>query len=101
MQVTHELKSWSGEARNGYGYESIADGTRSFDIRIDDRKPRYAAGQLIKFSEKGPDGNLTGRWVLKKITFVQPAFTPGAVPPLHGLRHGYVCLGLGDVDDAK
>lgn len=98
--ITHELKSWSGDSRNGYGYQPIADGTKRFDIRTDDRRPRFAVGQLVKFNEHEINGP-TGRSVVKKITFVQPGATPGCVAPLHGLKMGYVCLGLGDPDDAK
>lgn len=91
MKVTHELKSFDGESFFG----AIYDGRKTFDVRVDDRRPRFAVGQLIRFTEHASKGP-TGRTIVKKITFVQPGYTSGMVPPLHGIRSGYVGLGLGD-----
>jgi hypothetical protein len=88
--TTHEVKCWPSY------FEAIKYGDKTFDIRKADRK--YAVGNILVLREWDPDrGRYTGQEIRKKITYV---LREGSIPPLHGLRPGYVVLSLADVTPA-
>ncbi len=46
---THELKSWPTSFR------AAVTGRKRFEVRKDDRSPRFAAGDVVKLREWDPD----------------------------------------------
>jgi Domain of unknown function (DUF3850) len=90
MPMTHRLKCWPEF------YAAIACGVKTFDIRINDRRPRYAVGDILDLHEYDDRaGAYTGRHLVKRVTYLMEGGI-GVIPPLQGLRNGYVALGLGD-----
>jgi hypothetical protein len=88
--TTHELKSWPDF------FGPIADGTRTFDLRLNDRK--YAVGDVLRFREYDDrKGTYTGREVQKLITSRLEGIGPGCIAPVRGLDRKYVILSLGAV----
>lgn len=78
----------------------MLDGRKKFDVRINDRRPRYAVGQTIVYKEWAANG-FTGRELKRRIIFVQPGYEIGFVAPLQGIRNGWVGLGLEEIDDPR
>ena len=79
MTVQHQLKSWPEY------YEAIADGSKSFDLRIDDRK--YEVGDLVQFEEFRPaTNNYTGMVTQRRITYILRDFA--------GLMPGYCIIAI-------
>lgn len=84
----HEVKSWPEFFR------PIADGSKPFDVRKDDRG--YKVGDVLYIREfDDRKGTYTGHSLRKLITFVHRG-VPGGVPPLAGLSRDYVVLGFRD-----
>ena len=81
-------------------FEAVASGEKTFELRKDDREPRFEVGHALILREwdknKGyimpgsgslePTGDHTGRWVARRVTYV----LRGAL----GLQPGYCILGL-------
>lgn len=72
---THRLKSWPSSFRH------ILTGRKRFEIRKDDRDPRFQAGDLVELREFDPTSievGYTGRRALYFIGFVERS---EAIPP--------------------
>lgn len=69
--IIHDLKIWPEY------FEAIANGQKTFEIRINDRD--YKIGDCIKLKEWDytingtPDKRYTGREIVGKITYLAPA----------------------------
>lgn len=61
--MTHHLKIQSEY------YEAVLAGTKRFEVRKDDRTPRYAVGDLLILAEF-VDGAYTGRGVTVLVDYV-------------------------------
>jgi hypothetical protein len=73
--MTHVLKIWPGE------FDAVSSGAKLHEVRRHDRD--FAVGDLLVLSEFVPDGTsdtkthksngtLTGRVVLRRVTYVTP-----------------------------
>lgn len=87
MSETHELKCWPEF------YDAIADGSKPFDLRKNDRK--FKVGDLLilrRFNDR--TARYTGEQVKRRITYVMDGVGGGCITPLMGLARGYCILGL-------
>lgn len=87
--TVHHLKAWRDT------FEPIYAGTRTFDIRLDDR--RFKTGELVEFHEWNErDKAATGRKIRKTITIVVHGLAESACHPLSqprwGIKGGYVIM---------
>lgn len=77
--VHHELKEWTGY------FGSLWDGTRTHEIRKDDRRIPFAAGHTVKISEVTQDRQRpTGRFIRGLVTAVTRGINIGSnagLPP--------------------
>ena len=92
MTTLHDIKAWPAT------YASLADGSRTFDIRRNDRD--YKPGDKLRIREFDPAKQLyTGHELRRRIAYV---FGPGLVDYMsawpahvfHALSPGYCVLGL-------
>ena len=59
----HELKSWP------IYFQPLIDGTKSFEVRINDRK--FNIDDIVELQEWEPyTGNYTGRYTLRRVTYL-------------------------------
>jgi ribosomal protein S17 len=80
--TTHAVKCWPEY------FKAIADHSKTFDLRIDDRG--YQVGDDITFEEFRPGvGEYTGEVVTREIVFILRDFA--------GLMPGYCILGFAEV----
>lgn len=80
--TTHELKTWP------VFYDAVADGSKPFEIRRDDRSPRFAVGDILHLRRYDPgEEAYTGESTRRVVTFVSRD-APWWVP------EGFVCMGL-------
>ena len=85
QKFDHELKLWP------LYFDDVLTGRKPFEVRIDDRKPRYSVGSVLMFREyKFTEQLYTGREFRKVITYVLPGGTMGLAPE-------YCVLGLADI----
>lgn len=64
--TTHELKSWPAE------FTAVLHGKKTFEIRKDDRKPRFEIGDKLVLREFLPGGpRYTGRTIVAFIGYVE------------------------------
>ena len=81
--MIHELKTWPEY------YQSVADGSKPFEVRNDDR--RFAVGDVLLLREYEPiTEQYTGNTLRRRVTYV-----------LRGgpwVAAGYVVLGLAALD---
>lgn len=86
--ATHELKTWPEP------FAAIKSGTKMFEFRSDDRRPRFAVGDVLHLREHVPsrlgDGRDTGDALVARVTYV-------ARGPDWGIPEGYCVLSLADV----
>jgi ASC-1-like (ASCH) protein len=68
--MTHSLKTWPGE------FEAVRRGDKRHEVRVNDRA--FKVGDLLILEEWIPvgddctEGHLTGRSVLRTITYITP-----------------------------
>ena len=62
--MTHHLK-----IQTEY-YEAVLAGTKRFEVRKDDRIPRYAVGDTLILEEIRDDGTYTGRGVTVLVDYI-------------------------------
>ena len=87
MVRTHHLKSWPEF------FVPIHDGRKSFELRKNDRG--YKADDVLVLREWEPKtGEYSGREVRRRVVYVLEGIGTGGIEPLHGLKAGYVILGL-------
>ena len=72
-------------------FEAVASGAKTFELRKDDREPRFCSLDILRLREWAPCGigafkDYTGREVNRLVTYVLRDFT--------GLQPGYCILGL-------
>ena len=83
MSSIHHVKTWPAY------WEAIADGRKTFEIRIDDR--RYAEGDTVYHHEWDPDASVrTGRVMRAQVGYVLHG-------PAFGLAHGFVVFAQHDI----
>lgn len=73
-------------------FQAVVDGVKLAEYRLDDREPRYAAGQIIELVEYDREAKThTGRWQRVRILHVTrgPHVPPGFVMWSH-VRDGFV-----------
>lgn len=83
--MTHELKCWPEY------FKEVVNGNKPFDIRKDDREPRFEKRDFLHLSEWEPfdldgNGHFTGCGTLLKVTYVLRDYV--------GIKEGYVVMGL-------
>jgi hypothetical protein len=67
---THDLKCWPSF------FDKIEDGTKTFDVRQDDREEKFQIGDQLRLQEWKPDdngsgkGDYTGRELTVEVTYV-------------------------------
>ena len=76
MDKVHKLKLWPEY------FAAVADGTKSFEIRKNDRD--YQVGDMLLLQEFIPDQGFTGRVLDKKITYITD----------FAQQDGYVVMGI-------
>lgn len=88
----HTLKTWSRF------FDRVKDGSKTFELRYDDRGFKLGdVVELVRCHDESPHGRHTGAQagrLCKRITYVMHGGE-------FGLQDGWVCLGLGDVDDGR
>ena len=63
--MIHELKCWPEP------FTAMRIGIKTFEYRRDDRKPRYAVGDILKLREWAPwDGKYTGRIIWVRVGYI-------------------------------
>lgn len=81
----HQLKCWPEY------FSLIVTGIKTFDLRVDDREPRFTDGQHILFEEFRPGvGEYTGRTCAAVIKYV----ARGSAFETFGLKLGHVVIGI-------
>jgi len=92
--TTHELKSWPE------CFEALNSGTRTFDLRKNDRN--YQVGDILVLKEFEPDNStFSGRWCRRKIVHMLKGAGDGCIESLKGLAVNYVILGLEPTDGIR
>jgi hypothetical protein len=103
--TTHELKTWPEY------FEALADGSKQFEIRRDDRTPAFAVGDVLRLREwrsqwtdmpadvrcEHPEYVYTGRECWRRVTYV----LRGVEATRDWLQPGYCIMGLEDVEQAR
>lgn len=81
----HDLKVWPEF------YADIESGVKPFEVRVDDRDPRYQVGDVLRLREWSPKtGDYTGRVMERSVCYTLRA-------PAHpGIASGHVIMGLRD-----
>lgn len=80
--MNHVLKAHS------HHFARVWDGDKTFEIRADDRVPRFAEGDRVYLVEWDPDRDAElPRWVATRIACIVRG-------PAHGLAAGHAVLGL-------
>lgn len=67
-------------------YEAVTNGTKRFEVRKDDRTPRYAVGDTLILEEIRDDGTYTGRDAAVLVDYIYR----GAI----GLKDGYCIMSI-------
>lgn len=81
--MIHHLKTWPEY------YEAVLDGTKSFEVRKDDRD--FQVGDLLVLLEYDPDeGEFTGRKLHKKISYKLGGGS-------FGINEDFCVLGIKDI----
>ena len=87
-EYTHELKAHPGP------FEAMAAGFKTHEIRVDDRTPRYAVGDVLYLREYDPSprhlkdgGYASGREMRMRVTYI----TRG---PEWGIPEGLVVMSV-------
>jgi Domain of unknown function (DUF3850) len=87
---THDLKSWPDF------FAPILDGTKTFEVRIDDRG--FKVGDILNLWEWDDRKRAyTGRSIQKRVTYLLEGGGPGFIAPRAGLQRNYVVMSLADV----
>jgi Domain of unknown function (DUF3850) len=88
---THDLKSWPDF------FAPILDGTKTFEVRIDDRG--FKVGDILNLWEWDDRKRAyTGRSIQKQVTYIlKKGSGQGGIAPRAGLQTGYVVMSLADV----
>jgi len=85
--MNHDLKIWPEF------FDAVASGAKPFDLRKNDRN--YHVGDTLLLREWDPNTKeYTGRQMRRLVTYVLQGVGVGGIPPLKGLHHGHVILGL-------
>ncbi|WKZ67134.1 MAG: ASCH/PUA domain-containing protein [Flavobacteriales bacterium] len=80
--VTHELKIWTTF------YEPLASGLKPFEVRRNDRHPRFEVGDILRLREwRVGAQEYTGRECLRTIAYILAGGQ-------FGIEQGYVVLGF-------
>lgn len=79
--MIHELKCWP------LYFESIVDGTKTFEIRRNDRG--FHAGDILLLREWSPVSLYTGRATCRRITYLL-----GSCVGITGLEPGHVIMSI-------
>lgn len=87
MQVIHRVKSWT------MFFMGIIDGTRTSDIRLDDR--RYCVGDILMLHEFDPvKQEYTGRVQDATITYIQKNKSNPCAISHDAIKDGYAVLSI-------
>lgn len=78
-------------------FESLLDGSKTFEFRKDDREPRFAIGDELTLMEwapspKFPGGCETERAVVRDVTYVLRG-------PAYGVPEGYCVMAIKEPED--
>lgn len=88
--AVHSLKCWPDY------FEAIMSGKKSFDVRKDDREPRYEVGDILILEEfRAHVGEFTGRKMKCHIKRVARYTSDLNNLEGEGVREGYCIIGLG------
>lgn len=80
--VVHELKIWTTF------YEPLASGMKPFEVRRNDRHPRFAVGDILRLREwRVGAQEYTGRECMRTIAYILAGGQ-------FGIENGYVVLGF-------
>lgn len=77
--TTHHLKTWP------MYFQAVLDGRKPFEVRRHDSARTFLIGDLVRLVETTEVGDLTGRTLDRRVTYVLVDFIPG-----------WVVLGLAD-----
>lgn len=84
--MEHELKTWPAY------YAAVRDGRKPFELRKDDREPRFEEGDTLILREWDPATEAyTGARLVRGVSYVLRGFP--------GVEEGYAILGLSDERD--
>ena len=89
--TVHRLKSWPEF------FEPLLDGSKTFELRKNDRDYRVGDHLLLQEYEPRTD-TYTGREIGRRVSYVLTGAGVGSIAPLKGLAMGYAILGLEDVE---
>jgi hypothetical protein len=82
LAIDHELKCWPPY------YNAVLDGTKTFELRKDDRG--FRIGDTVLLREWSIENEYTGRQCLRTVVYI----ASGAAMANFGLERGYVILGI-------